>query len=699
MIEGQALVPPGVDSAPTEADSSFLSVDPPKLTPSETRSKEASPEQHTTARVERACERCRRLRVRCSGNKPCSRCSDSGVPDFCAFPPRTFAESLKHRSDACENVLRSLATSQLVIQLGINLDAILNIEDVGKQVEELEAATATLRQPAEPPPRARNSSTPKPEVKIHQGLFYGPGGSITWARQALQQISPSMPTLEPYPSLAERFLANYSKQTDITSHMGIPSPASPQFISLLDAYWRHVHPVAPILHPPSFQRAIDSNLLETNRTFYRLALLVLALGARFVEPSRTPTLVRLPGYPHPVKIYHPGGRSYFHQALALRPSTFCDPMDLLEMQCAGLEAFWLMGGASYPMVWAAVGVAIRHSINVGAHSEIHAHWSADPLNDQLRRRSFHFLLFLDRVVSTTLGRPMTLAASDFDLGLPADVTDEELDHWSRTGIEAPLHSQRLGTPLSGCLLLWRIQEYYTQGFLLARAISSKTISVEESISQIRHFDSALNLWLDSVPEHLIWNAEQRDPKWTTVAAVLRISFYACQIIVHRELLEASSDVAIPLPSKIICSNAGKSSAHVFQRLQQRDLLDDVFWFAPHQCFTVAITLLTIQLNTASQQPKLSPDIACCVEVCQILARSTYEAKQSAVMLHEVVATSTTDSDDSDDDDDEMTGTSLASGLPLESGYLSDELPSPGPAEGDHQRLSFRPGFNPMKLRW
>lgn len=89
----------------------------------------------------------------------------------------------------------------------------------------------------------------------------------------------------------------------------------------------------------------------------------------------------------------------FYSEALRTPRSDIVPWRLFDLQSSALEIMWLLGATRATIAWATVGSAIRQAVTVGAHAEVHPVWNASPLEDELRRRAFHGLLFLDRTSS------------------------------------------------------------------------------------------------------------------------------------------------------------------------------------------------------------------------------------------------------------------------------------------------------------
>ena len=80
---------------------------------------------------------------------------------------------------------------------------------------------------------------------------------------------------------------------------------------------------------------------------------------------------------------------------------------------------------------------------------------------------------------------------------------------------------------------------------------------------VAELDSALNKWIDSVPDFVRWDPNREDQVRFTQSAMLYTTYYHLQIIVHRPFIASSlKPSALSFPSLAICTNASRSCIHV-----------------------------------------------------------------------------------------------------------------------------------------
>lgn len=208
---------------------------------------------------------------------------------------------------------------------------------------------------------------------------------------------------------------------------------------------------------------------------------------------------------------------------------------------------------------------------VGAHRRSKVRDRPITAEDELWKRAFWVLVCLDRPVSATLGRPCAIQDEDFDLDLPVECDDEYWDH--------PDPSQRFKQPLNKPSLISQFNLYIKLNQVLA--FSLRTIySINKSKILlgfvgpqwekhiVAELDSALNKWVDSVPDHLRWDPNREDDDFFNQSALLYVAYYHVQILVHRPFIPSpSKPSSTSFPSLAICTNAARSCSHIvdFQR--------------------------------------------------------------------------------------------------------------------------------------
>ncbi|PCH36860.1 hypothetical protein WOLCODRAFT_127757 [Wolfiporia cocos MD-104 SS10] len=354
--------------------------------------------------------------------------------------------------------------------------------------------------------------------------------------------------------------------------------------TLIDLYFTNVDPYHPLLHRPTFERSISNRIHLHDEDFGSTVLLVCAVGARFSDDAR----VFLPGYEDDT--LSRGWRWYKEVHIVNKPP-FSLPR-LYDLQKCCLTAQFMEVTYSPLESWKIVGYGIRLAQDVGAyHKKVYNR--EDRVEEELWKRAFWTLTMMDRYISTTLGRSCAMQDEDLDLDLLLECDDE---YWTNSD-PGLVFKQPQGKPsyieyfnylLRLSQILVGAQRTIYSSRKLRSMISVTGPEWEERL--VAELDSALNRWIDSVPNHLRWNPDGEDNLFFNQAAQLYVAFYQTQIFVHRQFLQAPRKRSAQFsPSLAICTNAARCTVHIldlqFKRTGFRTFNDQI------SLFTSGIVLL------------------------------------------------------------------------------------------------------------
>ncbi|TCD69092.1 hypothetical protein EIP91_008734 [Steccherinum ochraceum] len=182
---------------------------------------------------------------------------------------------------------------------------------------------------------------------------------------------------------------------------------------------------------------------------------------------------------------------------------------------------------------------------------------------------------MDRMLGLSLGRPCAIQDEDFDVELPVECDDEywELSDHSdpeKAHVKMVAFKQPPGKPSKityfNCFL--RLNQILAFALRTVYSINkSKTLlglvgkQWEQHI--VAELDSALNKWIDSVPDHLRWDPHRENLLFLNQSAHLYAHYYQLQIAVHRPFIPSPRKPSpLSFPSLAICTNAARSCIHV-----------------------------------------------------------------------------------------------------------------------------------------
>ncbi|KAJ7085250.1 fungal-specific transcription factor domain-containing protein [Mycena epipterygia] len=444
-------------------------------------------------------------------------------------------------------------------------------------------------------------------------------------------------------------------RTTYTSPYIFPPP--PLLSVLIDSYFAHSNTYVPLLHRPTFMRGVEDGLhlrhdrdadgdggvdahgnregKGEGRKFGACVMLVCAVGARFSSDAQV--------FAEDGSQSHSNGGddaseadkrkrelscgwAYFTQVWSSNASGVCVngmeemflPPTLYDLQRYCLSIQFLE--ASAPQAnWALIGIGLRMAQEVGAHrrrarpapfrthgggdsSHIHGDIDKDKTNaaaikaaveSELWTRAFWVLMYYDRMVSSTLGRPCGVQYEDFDLDLPIECDDEYWPGEPAVSVQfQPGDSRFQPDPANseGDFTQTQAQPFkqpknkpskiaFFNAFLRLNNILAFTLRILYSLTKakaqlavrddaweehlVAELDSALNKWVDSIPRHLQWDAHRADPVFFAQSVVLYCGYYHVQMMTHRPFIPMVREAApTALPSLAICTNAARSCSHI-----------------------------------------------------------------------------------------------------------------------------------------
>ncbi|KAF8070054.1 fungal-specific transcription factor domain-containing protein [Lyophyllum atratum] len=534
-----------------------------------------------------ACDNCKRKKIRCDsaemlGNR-CSSCIQFSLECTHKEVSKTlgsakgYVESLEIRLEKMEKLLGKL----------------LPQADLNQELENIEDADTSPEFPLLP--RNDNDILEEELVgrlkRLHvdppQGRFFGKSSGYQLVQTALDIRREFIGKDQNMRSLASQRAEFWFSPPWHPSRFKKPEPPNYAFpddtlLSLLvDAYFTYINSFFPLLHRPSFEQSIADGLHHHDESFGGTVLLVCALGSRYSDDPR----VLYPG----TTSLHSAGWKWFEQVPVVRKS-FVDAPSLGELQHHALSVLFSQPTETPQGCWTQLGMALRMAQEVGAHRR--RTLKAPTAEDEHWKRVFWVLMSLDRLISSFSGRQCVLQEEDYDVDRPIECDDE---YWN-----PPDPSLAFRQPADKPSAIAFFNCYLKLTDILARAMrliySVKQLAVPSGQPApyfdqkiIMDLDSAMNSWMDSVPDHLRWNPSAKDKLFLKQSATLYATYYHLQIFIHRPFIPSFRNRSpTTFPSLAICTNAARSCCHVIESQGGSELLLPTLQAT---VFTAAVVLL------------------------------------------------------------------------------------------------------------
>ncbi|WPG98465.1 Hypothetical protein R9X50_00125600 [Acrodontium crateriforme] len=578
-------------------------------------------------RVTRACDECRRKKIKCDGKQPCTHCTVYSYD--CTYdqpsnrrrnPAPQYVESLEHRVHRAETLLHILIPNLDLNDPGIDAAVaqgwIPGAPGKGDPTATQLSHSVPTSHPVPPPQNAKNRADINLESMVRaisqldmdeQGYwdYHGHSSGLSFVRRMREQLGDIMgpetvatPFTKSRPSShvldSPRSISD-SPGTEVSPHSQSsdlpPKELAMQFCS------HAVDEAAALLrfiHKPSFWKSFESlyNTPPDQQTnehsqFLPLFYSSLALGHLFGKDEQGSSTQQ--GYESAIQ----RGFRYFKSARQLMDIADC--RDLSSIQAVLFMILFLQSSAKLSQCYAYLGVALRSALRMGLH-RAHA-GKFDPIEAETRKRVFWSIRKLDIYVGAMIGLPLTLSDDEIDQDFPVEVDDEYI---TREGI-LPMPEGQVSTMTAfNChtqlvLILAKIV-HRIYPIKMHNQEASKDKSYTVPFSTIREIEGDLENWKTNLPA--ILSPCPAPARYSRIQQLLRLSYANAQVMLYRPFLHftAMEKRTKPIDQRAYaCAasyvNVSRNIIHITSQMKQKGLLNGPFWFTAYTTFFSILSLV------------------------------------------------------------------------------------------------------------
>ncbi|KZT53294.1 hypothetical protein CALCODRAFT_486436 [Calocera cornea HHB12733] len=406
--------------------------------------------------------------------------------------------------------------------------------------------------------------------KLHQPrFFHGKTSHFMIVRQLQELLATRAPEERRWFHIRPEFTRvqpnSYFEDPDI-SGMAVQWPEPVLASQLIDGFFKYINPSFPILHKATFLRQWADPANHTKREWAALAFGVFANGAKTLDDARTKA------WPDD-KYKHSSGLPYWYEMRRIAYPGWAPPT-LCRLQTVVLSALAIMGTPITPSAgWGQIGLASRLMQDAGIHRRSMRRQRMHPFEYEMRKRLFWAAYFMDRTMASFLDRPLAYREEDYDVELPLELDDEQLDNL-QFGRKVDVDTGSL--PMSGWIYRLRLLQISSRALstlYAARNTQRPDLAEWERVILI-NLSSSLNSLSEMMPEKLKFDPDTKDNEKYLHLALVNIQYQLTQILVYRPFL-APAKLALheDVPSSAVCSGAARSIAHTINGLNTRQLLN------------------------------------------------------------------------------------------------------------------------------
>ncbi|TDL29327.1 hypothetical protein BD410DRAFT_758089 [Rickenella mellea] len=640
------------------------------------------PVQLQRRRVWRACESCRRKKIKCDGNEPvCSQCTASRTQctwlqtkDRAALS-RHYVQELEARLLHMEDVFKQVAP---VVELlgktpnGVTLPAAIPAisdiakDKVGSQSPATPSRTVTpkdksnITQNSPTLSSASSGSGKKADDEVsdsfgqlaldEHGHLRWIGGSSTMALiQSFRQLTSSplsriSPMEEdphsPGPSVNKLYFPAsifFGKVHALPGAEEVEYPERDLADKLVDAYFTRLHYLLPVVDKPSFMNAYnhlmdnhaDVGLARTQTAFVALVFAIFACAARIVDDDRL----------HEESSDEGGtGMVYYERALILHYISHAS-IQIAHVQCFVLLSSFLCSVNCLPQAWLLVGQAVRMGQDLGLH-RLCGQLNITPIDKQVRRKVWWSVYSLDRMLALALGRPLGVQDSDCDAEMPVELDDDELPDYF-AGAQMPPRKQP--SLMVGFVALIELYKIAGQVCRQIYAIDKCKDNLEpekmaELLGSVAILDRDLTQWCDLLPP--AFKSSPSTEAQVSMGAVLCSHYYSILTTLHRNFLPIKQNTAVGSLSTAKALSSARACIRLAPSVKNVVPVSHHLAFFVQNLFSSAVILMLYSMHISDPKAaKAALDEAeSCVEVVSAWEGRWPGARKCKELLSDLTAT-------------------------------------------------------------
>ncbi|KAI0959822.1 hypothetical protein AcW1_004536 [Taiwanofungus camphoratus] len=636
------------------------------------------PVQLQRRRVWRACESCRRKKIKCDGNEPtCSQCAASKsqctwlqTKDRAALS-RHYVQELEARLLHMENLFQQAAPilEQVGQTNGLDLSAIAPSSATsrpdGSIPNPLQSVLPKLKDfsrssSADDSSSADSGTSVKVEDDVSEsfgqlaldehGHMHWIGGSSTMSliqsfraitSSPLHRVSPmEEDPSAPGPSVNKLYFPAsvfFGKVRALPRPEEVEYPDRDLADKLVETYFARFHFLMPVIDKPSFMRRYvylmdhtnDAELARRQTAFIALVCALFAVAARFVDDPRLSRADNLDDAGM--------GMVYYERALILHYISHASTQ-IEHVQCFLLMSSFLCSVNCLPQAWLLVGQAVRTAQDIGLHRSPRR-LLVHPIEKETRRKVWWGVYTLDRMLALALGRPLAIEDSDCDVELPVDVDDENLPKYF-SGATLTRTSPSL---MKGFIELTSLYKIAGQVLRQVYALDKCRDNLEpdkraELNRSVESLDKALTKWCDDLPA--VFKSRPMTEQQVSMGAVLCSHYYSILTTLHRNFLPVRRDQLVAPRSTTKALQTARACIRLAPSIRNVVPPSHHLAFFIQNLFSSAVIILLYAMHTAepaSSQTAMD-EATSCLSVLESWEGHWPGARKCKELLEDLTAT-------------------------------------------------------------
>ncbi|KAL3467931.1 fungal-specific transcription factor domain-containing protein [Aspergillus heterothallicus] len=527
-------------------------------------------------RVTRACDRCKRRKIKCNNSQPCQFCIRAKAR--CTFDSsytrgRKFGLSSGYEEDS-PRAYSALLPSPETCQTSASAPELQLQNHVHVSAE------------------ASSRNSPEPSQTDLQGHYIGPASGVSFLLRVQKRLHQAISFAHPSSIFTFGDAPLHLPEFDSSFCMMLPREDAHR---LVDRYFDFAMPTYRFLHRPTIEEWFSEfyDTLGVMRDAHsapaKVALLFMVFSlARVYMPDND--------RPGPSDL-----SARYYLAAEHQLSKEKGSIRLTSVQARLTQCYYLLTQSRINHCWSLFGTVSHLALAIGLNRNRRPDPAAgiSHIEAECRRRTFWCAYTLDAYLSAALGRPRSFHDDDIDAELPACVEDHELMAAQINMPMTPAPARSLTTMLAP-LAHMKIARIISR--ILRDLYSIKPVSESRRAGAVKTISKDLSDWRAELAWFLdadVLSAALIMPIFQRQRNVLNLTYWHSIILTHRPFVlsnfarlsqQQGSHRAQTEESVKQCLNAAMKTVHIIDEITQNRQLFRALWITSYFAFSATIML-------------------------------------------------------------------------------------------------------------
>ncbi|KAK6529188.1 hypothetical protein TWF281_008372 [Arthrobotrys megalospora] len=567
-------------------------------------------------RVTRACDCCRRKKIKCDGLQPCTHCSVYSYE--CTYdqpsnrrrnPTPQYIEALEGRLQRLDSFFKSVLPDMDVDHPSFEAETLPQVQEAVKTAMNKTFPSATaLDQPQDQEALLETMVEATGRLDLDESGrfdFHGHSSGFTYLNKLREQfgdlLGPEVGTatllrLRPFRPLPGPTRSNTGSPSSNYLSDTVPLPPRETAQELANSCLGEALLLFRFIHRPTFDNLADrlysrdfEEYGNEEHSFLPVFYFVLAIGCVFTRKSDKLGISNVLDE----------GAKYFAAGRKLTDITDC--RDVTSLQGVLLMIIFLQSSAKLATCYSYIGIAVSASFRLGLHRKIPF---PDPIEAEVRKRIFCTIQKMDISISALIGLPRMVHDEDIDQEYPVEVDDQ---HITKDGITPGL----LGDPNSTSAANAHTRLVQILGKVIKKIYPIKGLQPSTygkrtgymiSYAVVRGIEQDLAKWQEELPPYLR-RGDDSPPRFLRSQYLLQLSLAHVRMMLYRPFIHYVAqprDGRVrderPFASAAACINTCREIVHLCQQMRDNDILSGAYWFLIYTTFFSVLSLLYFVLE-------------------------------------------------------------------------------------------------------